>query len=85
MFYKSINSSVVINFNTSNIFDILCGVRQGCPISIFLFLLAIITKYCSKSRIRSNLCFGRENNISQSADDTTLFLMDESQVSKSLK
>ncbi len=46
MFYKSINSSVVINFNTSNIFDILCGVRQGCPISFFLFLLAIITKYC---------------------------------------
>ncbi len=46
MFYKGINSLVVINFNTSNIFDILCGVRQGCPISFFLFLLAIITKYC---------------------------------------
>ncbi len=59
MFYKSINSSVVINFNTSNIFDILCGVRQGCPISIF-FLLAIITKYCSKSRIKRNLCFWRD-------------------------
>ncbi len=47
----------------SNIFDILCGVRQGCPL-YFLFLIAIITKYCSKSRIKRNFCFGRENNIS---------------------
>ncbi len=39
MIYKGMNSSVVINFNTSNRFDILCGVRQGCPISPFLFLL----------------------------------------------
>ncbi len=37
-FYKGINSSVVINFNTSNRFYILCGVIQGCPISSSSFL-----------------------------------------------
>ncbi len=37
MFYNGINRSVVIHFNTSNRFDILCGVRQDCPISPFYF------------------------------------------------
>ncbi len=87
MFYNEINSSVVIDFNTSNRFDILCGVRQSCPISPFLFVL--VTELLSLSIVQ-NLelegisVLGREMKISQLADDTTLFLKDESQVSKSL-
>ncbi len=86
-FYNGINSSVVIHFNTSNRFDILCGVRQSCPISPFLFVL--VTELLSLSIVQ-NLelegisVLGREMKISQLADDTTLFLKDESQVSKSL-
>ncbi len=50
MFYNGINSSVVINCNSSNIFDILCGVRQGCPICPFLFLL--VTELLSLSIVK---------------------------------
>ncbi len=75
MFYNGINSSVVIHFNTSNRFDILCGVRQGCPISPFLFLL--VTELLSLSIVQ-NLelegisVLGREMKLSQLADDITL-------------
>ncbi len=74
-FYNGINSSVVKDFNTSNRFDILCGVRQGCPISPFLFLL--VTELLSLSIFQNQelegiSVLGREMKISQLADDTTL-------------
>lgn len=37
MFY---NSSVIMDFDTSKRFNIYHGVRQDCPVSTFLFLLA---------------------------------------------
>ncbi len=87
IFYNGINSSVVIHLNTSNRFDRLCGVRQSCPISPFLFLL--VTELLSLSIVQNQelegiSVLGREMKISQLVDDTTLFLKDESQVSKSL-
>ncbi len=41
MIYKDINSSVLLQFDTSNRFPINRGVRQGCEISPFLFLLVV--------------------------------------------
>jgi len=41
MFYKGINSSVILQNNTSRRFFINRGVRQGCPISPFLFLIVV--------------------------------------------
>lgn len=39
MFYENINSSIILNTGTSKRFGIHCGVRQGFPMSPFLFLL----------------------------------------------
>ena len=41
MFYKDINSSVLLNLNTSKRFSINRSVQQGCPISPFLFILVV--------------------------------------------
>ena len=41
MFYKDINSTVLLNLNTSKRFSINRSVRQGCPISPFLFILVV--------------------------------------------
>ena len=41
MFYKGINSSLIINYSTSHRFDINRCVRQGCPILPFLFILVV--------------------------------------------
>ncbi len=41
MIYKDNNSSVLLQFDTSNRFHINRGVRQGCGIFPFLFLLVV--------------------------------------------
>ncbi|MGL6187535.1 MAG: reverse transcriptase domain-containing protein [Holosporales bacterium] len=78
MFYKEISSSVIINMFTSQRFSINRGVRQGCPISPFLFIL--VTELLSLSILRNHNLKGiticdREIKISQLADDTTLFFL----------
>ena len=87
MFYKDINSSAIIKYNTSQRFQINRGVRQGCNFSPFLFilvteLLAInILKNVSFEGIN---IFGRELKMSQLADDTTIFLKDQNQLGPAL-
>lgn len=41
MFHKGINSSINLYPNTSKRCPICRGVRQGCPISPFLFLIVV--------------------------------------------
>ena len=41
MFYKDIHIYIMINRNTSQIFQIHRSVRQGCPISDVLFVLVV--------------------------------------------
>ncbi len=88
MFYKEISSSVIVNLNTSQRFVIKRGVRQGCPISPFLFIL--VTELLSLSimhnqNLKGISIFDREIKISQLADDTTLFLHDKSQLSSAIQ
>ncbi len=75
MFYTDI-SSVIFNTSTTKRFNINRGVRQGCPISPFLFLLVvellsigIVNNY----EIQGLKIFDNVLKISQLADDTTLF------------
>ncbi len=87
MFYNDINSSIILNMGTSKIFGIHRGVRQGCPISPFLFLLVseiLSIQILNNQSILGLKIFDREVKISQLADDTALFLKDKSQVKTAL-
>ncbi len=88
MFYRGINSSVILQNYTSRRFFINRGVRQGCPISPFLFLivvelLAIIVE--KNPNLLGIMLFNREIKISQLADDTTLFLKDKNLIKNAIK
>ena len=41
VFYKDISSCVIINGHASPFFNICRGVRQGCPLSPYLFIICI--------------------------------------------
>ncbi len=82
MLYGNGNSSIKLSNGTSPRFFLNRGVRQGCPVSPYLFL--IVTQFLSM-RINSSHLKGITigNNtilISQLADDTGLFLYDSSQI-----
>ncbi len=88
MIYKDINSSVLLQFDTSNRFPINRRVRQGCEISPFLFLLVVellSLNIRNNADIKGVTIFDREIRISQFADDTTLFLENTNQVAKVLE
>lgn len=81
MIYKDINSSVFLQFDTSTRFPINRGVRQGCGISPFLFLLVVellSLNIRNNPDVKGLSIFNREIRISQLADDTTLFLENNS-------
>jgi hypothetical protein len=77
IFYTDIYSSVMNNGNISSRFSLGRGIRQGCPISAYLFILCV---ELLAQRIRSNnLIEGLTiNNVEykllQFADDTALIL-----------
>lgn len=81
--YTRTNSCVSMAHGTSPRFDVNRGIRQGCPISPFLFLIAaellnlLIVKCVQVEGIRIG---DNSLTISQLADDTCLFLQDDTQV-----
>ena len=75
-FYSNIQSSVLNNGFSTNYFALSRGVRQGCPLSPFLFVLAVELLACKirqDKEIQGINIFQRGLKISQFADDTTLF------------
>ena len=75
--YNKTESCVLNNGWTSNFFSVHSGVRQGCPLSPYLFILSV--EFLAKA-IRRNidikglLVKDSEVKISQYADDTTLIM-----------
>ena len=78
-FYKNIQSCVINNGITSNYFTLERGVRQGDPLSSYLFVVAVETLAIAirqNSMINGITIEKEETKLLQYADDTTAVLSD---------
>ncbi len=75
--YKDIESIIINNGNSGKPFKLQRGVRQGCPLSAYLFSTALETlanKIRSEKNIKGIKIDSKEIKISLLADDITLIL-----------
>jgi exonuclease III len=88
IFYTNINSCVINNGYMSNTFNLKRGIRQGCPISAYLFILCV-ELLAQKIRADIDVVGLDINNINykilQFADDTALILKDQNSLVKVMK
>ena len=78
--YKNVNSCSINNGHFSEFFRLPRAVRQGCPLSPYLFILCVeplAHKIRNTNEIKGIKIDNLEHKISQYADDTTLFLKGE--------
>lgn len=81
------NGSIKLSHGTSFRFKISRGIRQGCPISLFLFLLVTQTMaiYIKKGTFCGIRILEKELKCSQLADDTAFFLKNETEIKKAIE
>ena len=86
--YNNISSCTVNNGFSSPFFSLHRGVRQGCPLSGMLFILAVEMLSCairSEKLIKGIQVKGKELKLTQYADDTTTFVKDGASLGKLLE
>ncbi len=77
--YNDIQSTILNNCTTCTYFKLQRGVRQGCPLSAYLFIIALETLAC---KVKNDNIFkgikidNKEIKISLLADDITMILAD---------
>ena len=74
VFYAGIESCTLNNGWTSNFFQLRRGVGQGCPLSPYLFVLAVeimAEAFRKNARVKGIVINGKEIKLSQYTDDTT--------------
>ena len=79
-FYTNIESCILNNAWSSDVFTLQRGVQQGCPLSPYLFILSVEVlgkSVTANSRIKGVSVNNTEIKLSQYADDTTLILNGE--------
>ncbi len=77
--YSNTESTVLNNGHTAGFFKLHRGIRQGCPLSPYLFIIAveIMANAIRKKKCIKGIMVGNtEVKISQLADDTTIFVSD---------
>lgn len=86
--YTSVESCILNRGHSSGWFSFNRGVRQGCPISPYLFVLAVERLACSiraNKHIRGIDLLSSNTKIQQFADDSTLFVADEASLLTALE
>ena len=84
-FYNNIQSCVINNGVRSNFFTLERGVRQGDPLSPYLFIIAVETLAIAirqKESIKGITIGTEETKLLQFADDTTAVLADTSSAAR---
>jgi len=87
-FYTNIESAVINNGFTTNWFKPSRGVRQGCPLSPYLFVLSVellSNKIRQDPSIKGIKIFGNEIKVSQFTDDTNLLSADLTSTENALR
>ena len=88
VFYTEIESAVINNGLATNWFKPTSGVRQGCPLSPYLFILTtelMSTKIRQSNEVKGDQLYGNEIKLCQFADDTNLFCADLMSVENGLR
>ena len=86
--YNNIQSTIINNGHTSEYFKLSRGIRQGCPISPYLFIIAVevMAIYIRQSKDIKGIWVGNaEFKISQLADDTGMFVQDIQSIKNVIK
>ena len=87
-FYTNIESAALNNGFLTNWFRPSRGIRQGCPLSPYLFILSaevMANKVRQDRQIKGIEILGNELRLSQYADDTNLFCANLASVEKALE
>ena len=87
IFYQNIQTAVLNNGFMTNFFQVSRGVRQGCPLSPYLFILCaeiLAHKIRGEENIKGIEILNEEIKLTQFADDTTLFCADILSVNNAL-
>ena len=87
VFYTDIESAVMNNGFSTKWFQLSRGVRQGCPLSPYLYILAaemLSNKVRQSPDVKGISIFGQEIKLGQFADDTNFFCSDVTSVENAL-
>jgi hypothetical protein len=79
LIYNNTEACVTNNGFSSPIFRLERGVRQGCPLSAYLFIMVVelLSHNIRKDNTIKGIKIGnKETKIAQMADDTTIFVED---------